>query len=71
MRESSTYQLILEEGAIEEIKKILSRQGRKRFGPPSESIAAALNSVGDLERLERMTERVLDAATWQELLDTP
>jgi hypothetical protein len=49
----------------------LRRQGQKRFGPPSEATKAALEAIEDPERLLRMAERMLDAASWQEVLDTP
>jgi hypothetical protein len=71
MEESSGYQIILDRGAIKEVKKILLRQGQKRFGAPDQGVITAVDSVNDLERLERMTDRVLDVASWQELLETP
>ncbi|MBY0522704.1 MAG: DUF4351 domain-containing protein [Gemmataceae bacterium] len=70
MRESSTYQYILDEGRIEEARKLMRRLGYKRFGKPSEAVNAQLEAISDLERLERMAERVLDATSWQEFLET-
>lgn len=74
MRESSTYQAILAEGEAQgradEARRILLRLGRKRFGPPDARDRAALQRVRDLERLERLTDRVLDVASWGELLAT-
>ena len=46
------------------------RLGRKRFGEPDEATQTALRSITDLERLERMSERLLDVAGWEELLQT-
>jgi hypothetical protein len=71
MKESSGYQIILDEGRLDEAKKILLRLGRQSFGVPSEAIKASLEAISDLERLERMSDRVLTAASWSELLDTP
>jgi len=71
MRESSTYQGILEEGQTEALHKTLLRQGRRRFGPSAPEVENAILGLTDLPRLERMTEKVLDVSTWQELLDTP
>ncbi len=75
MRESSGYQIILDEGRIEgEIRGVratILRQGRKRFGPPGEAVESALQAITDLERLGRMSERVLDASDWQDLAATP
>jgi hypothetical protein len=71
MRESSTYQFILREGAAEGIQRVLLRQGRKRLGEPDESVQAALKAITDVDRLERMSERLLEVRTWQDLLATP
>jgi predicted transposase YdaD len=71
MKESSTYQAILEEGQAEALQKTLLRQGRKRFGNPSDAVQAAIHAQADIGRLERMTESLLVVSTWQELLDTP
>ena len=43
----------------------------QRFGAPSQEAEALLNSIGDVQRLERMTDRVLTAADWIDLLSTP
>src|SRR5262249_10154861 len=68
MRESSGYQLILdegrEEGALREARKILLRQGRRKFGPPEPAVEAAVQAIADLSRLERMSDRIFDATSW-------
>jgi predicted transposase YdaD len=71
MRESTTYQAILDEGRVMTLKKILLRQGRLQFGTADAATEAAVQSITDGDRLERMTERVLTATSWQELLQTP
>ena len=71
MRESSGYQYILDEGRIEEAQKILLRMGRQRFGPASDAVKTTLLGTTDLERLERMADRLLQVSSWQELLETP
>jgi len=74
MKESSTYQAILEEGAIAEAKKILRWQGEKAFGPPDGRTALALERLSDLPQLEELILRiwtVASVASWQELLDHP
>jgi predicted transposase YdaD len=76
MKESATYQMILregreegrEEGRVEEARAILLRQGTKRFGPPSEQARTALEATRSIERLELLTERLLDVESWEELL---
>jgi predicted transposase YdaD len=74
MRESSGYQLILdegrEEGALREVRKILLRQGGRKFGAPGPEVESAVQAIDDLARLERMSDRLLDVNTWQELLST-
>jgi hypothetical protein len=72
MHESSAYQLIMAEGAVAELKKVLLRQGTRKFGgPPSTEAAAALEAMTDLPRLERMTDCLFDAVSWDDLLATP
>jgi predicted transposase YdaD len=82
MRESSTYQYILdegreegqrmgrEEGALREARKFLLRQGGRKFGPPEPVVEVAIEAIPDLDRLERMGERLLDVTTWTDLLAT-
>ena len=78
MEESTTYQEILgkgvaqgrQRGQLEAHRAVLLRQGTKRFGAPAPGAAAAINAIADLPRLERMSERILDAAGWDDLLAT-
>jgi len=71
MRESVTYQKILGEGRAEEAKRILKRQGSRRFGKPDAHIEAAIDAITDLDRLEQLSDRVLEVTTWGELLAQP
>ena len=87
MKESTTYQAVLEEGReeglekgleegraqgkTEEARQIILRQGSKRFGEPDARTRAAVEAAGDLARLERMIDRMLDASSWDDLLNTP
>jgi predicted transposase YdaD len=72
IEESSVYQGILRKGeakgAIEEARKTLLRQGRKKLGPPGEKIKEEINALTDLDRLHDLTDRILDVSTWDELL---
>ncbi len=76
MKESVTYQAILEEGRLEgipigsvkEAQTILLRQGTKRFGPPTARTRRRIKSITSIERLELLAERLLDVTSWQELL---
>ncbi len=75
MMESDTYLYILEQGeakgVAKEARKILLLQGRERFGEADANVRAAVESITDLERLERMSVRLLAVSSWQELLQTP
>ena len=89
MRESAIYQAILREGREEglmegrnegliqgrvgEAQRLLLRQGAIRFGSPDEATRAAVEAIGDLDRLERMSDRILDMSIhdWNDLLGTP
>jgi hypothetical protein len=68
MRESDTYMAILDEGRIDEVKKLILRFGQKSCGAPAESVLASLAAITDLERLELLLERSRDIKTWEELL---
>jgi hypothetical protein len=71
MRESSTYQLILDEGRVEALRETILRQGRIRFGAPNEAIEAVVKGLSDAGRLRELTERLLGATSWDELLASP
>ena len=68
MKESVTYQAIVREGRVEEARAILLRLGRRRFGPPSPEAEAVLAGITAIERLEALSERLLDVESWEELL---
>jgi len=68
MRESSTYQAILDEGRIEGKQTTLLRQGRRRFGEPDEATQQRLLAINSVERLDALCERLLEVGTWQDLL---
>jgi predicted transposase YdaD len=55
-------------GRIERTRQILLRQGRKKFGPPSERVEAEIAALADLERFDELFDRVLEVSTWDELL---
>jgi predicted transposase YdaD len=83
VRQSSTYQGILEEGRIEgrvegrtegevaEARKLLRLLGADAFGPPDAQTAAALERLNDLARLEELLRRVRTTGSWQDLLEPP
>ncbi|HYT87432.1 MAG TPA: DUF4351 domain-containing protein [Gemmataceae bacterium] len=71
MHESDTYLAILDEGAIKEARKLVLRIGQKKFGPPPDAVVTMVQGIEELERLERLQERILDVSSWQELLQLP
>ena len=72
MRESVTYQIILEEGReegeIREARRTVLDLGGEKFGPAAESTVSTIQSLEDLGVLHRMVRAVLRANSWQELL---
>jgi hypothetical protein len=71
MQESDTYLMILDEGREKQVKKCILLLGERRISPPDESIKTQLESITDLDRLDRIFCHAMEAATWQEILETP
>lgn len=71
LKESVTYQAIIEEGEAKEARKIMLLLGRDQFGKPSADVQAALDALADVNRLEELTLRMKHAASWHELLGLP
>lgn len=79
MKESATYQAILEEGRAEgeakgmlaEAKKVLRLLGESRFGPLDAQGATTLESIKDVPRLEELIVKLPHVGSWQELLGPP
>ena len=76
MRDSVTYMAIVEEGIekgieqgrIDEARRLVLRLGRKNLGPPTKKTVAALTSLDDIDRLERLLEHLGDVKSWKALL---
>jgi len=72
MRESSTYQAILDEGRIEgeirHARQMVLELGADRFGPADSATAARIQRIGDQPILNRLIHGVLRVSSWQELL---
>jgi predicted transposase YdaD len=83
LKDSSFYQVILkegreegrkeglEQGEIQGARKLLIRLGRIRFGRLPKATRTAIEAIDDLERLERLSERLLTATSWADLLSEP
>ena len=59
----------LAKGRDEEARRILLDLGRRKLGQPDESVIARIAGLTDLEFLNLLINRILDASTWAELLD--
>lgn len=80
MRESSTYQAVLDEGRIEgraegeslgrvaEARRVILDLGAQKFGRPDAATQQFLERLQDLEQLERLIRRILAADSWTALL---
>jgi predicted transposase YdaD len=73
MKESVTYQAIVEEGVVkgqlDGARQVLLLVGEQRFGkPPGARARAAIEAIHNLEELKAKTRRALQVQTWQELL---
>lgn len=80
MKESVTYQAILEEGEAkgkakgkaegkaEEARKMIFLLGRTQFGEPPAEVEGALNALSDVRQLEKLGVRLLRVSSWEELL---
>jgi predicted transposase YdaD len=75
MKESTTYQAILDEGrgegAIAEARKLLRLRGEEAFGPADTRIIVAIEQLNDLTQLEELFKRVSSMRSWQELFGQP
>jgi predicted transposase YdaD len=76
MRESSFYQMILEEGEalgvakgkVEEARRILFIIGWDRWGEPDPLVIEAIESLDDLGQVEALVKQTYRASSWEELL---
>jgi hypothetical protein len=64
-------QLGLQQGRVQERQRVLLELGGKRFGPADAETEAAVRGIDNLDRLKRLTDAVLTANSWHELLATP
>ena len=76
MKESVTYQAILEEGRVlgieagraDEARRILLNLGTKRFGKPSAKHRKTVAAIAEPAVLEALATRSLEVESWTELL---
>jgi hypothetical protein len=75
VKESTTYQAILEEGRQEghlaEVREDICLVGEQKFNSPvPTSVRTTLAGIRDLEQLQQLLPRILDVASWGELMAT-
>jgi hypothetical protein len=58
----------LVEGPLLATRRLLLRRGEPRLQAPDEALAARIDSVNHLETLEKLYERLPQAASWEQLL---
>ena len=55
---------------MEGMRRSILLQGRKEFGSPAPEQEEVLKAIVDETQLESLREKLLDVATWDELLQT-
>jgi predicted transposase YdaD len=58
----------LAEGRLEEARQVLLQLGSKKFGEPEAAMRAQITAIVDVDTLNAFVARILDVATWDELL---
>lgn len=71
MKDSDTYQGIIEEGMVKARQQDLLDLGRKKFGAPTEAAAMFIGGITDPDRLAYLIRRLLDVSSWDELFAVP
>ena len=56
------------EGQVDEARAILLGLGRKKLGEPQEPVRSQIAAIRDLDQLNRLLDRILEAPTWDDLL---
>ena len=68
MHDNPAIAIIMEDGAARHQRKFLLGRGTKKFGVPTAEQAARLNAIEDVERLDRMVDRLPRVQSWDALL---
>ena len=71
MRDSASYQALVEEGQVMQARADIRRIAEKRFGRADKAMLDQLACTTDLDHLDRIYDRILEAKDWQDLLGTP
>ena len=65
--DSTALDEIMEEGEVRNSHRLLLRQGRKQFGNPDAETEAALRSITNLDRLDRLADADAGMAARQQV----
>ena len=68
LRESSFYKLVHEEGRMDEVRRMILSQGRRKFGASPPAIEATLEGITEQAKLEALADRLIDVSSWEDLL---
>ena len=73
MKESATYQAILDEGetkgCLYDAKRVLLITSKERLGQAPLNVLEAIEAIYSVERLEDLAKQALRATSWEDLLD--
>ena len=70
VEDSTTYQYIVEQGVLKGVREMVLDLGATKFGAPTENVKSSIQEMDDLPRLRRMGLRVINAASWNDVLET-
>ncbi|MBY0232826.1 MAG: hypothetical protein K2W96_26385 [Gemmataceae bacterium] len=59
---------LLERGELRRARATIIRLGQLKFGPLAPERRAAIERIEDMDRLDILTDRIVTAASWEELL---
>ncbi len=68
LESSSTFRDVHETGELVGLRKVFVRMGTKRFGPPTTTTVALIDAIEEVELLQSMIERVMEANDWSEVV---
>jgi hypothetical protein len=68
VRESSLWQIAVDEGRVDEARRLVLELGAERFGPPEQAVVDAIARIDDHDGLKRLIRDTFTASSWQELL---
>jgi hypothetical protein len=71
MPELVSFLAIIDEGRQIQARRHIRRLASRTLGEPDEQSITRLEGITDIDRLERIHDRAVEARSWQDLLDTP